>query len=191
MPQKSSPSPKSTDKPDAILVRHFPTPLNERNVSRGHLPIGIDKELAKELAPEVARILDEHGITRLISSDLPRAEQSAKVIAQYMENEPEMEHTEQLREPGDEPAKEPIGKTVEFGSSAREEAAFGKTLENPDWQGDQVRYEVNRLKAVLRDPNATAEERAIAQAQLENYLQQPAESTVGAKQVRPIKASER
>jgi hypothetical protein len=39
-----------------------------------------------------------------------------------------------------------------------------------DWQYEQLRSEIDRLKAVLRDPNITAEERAIAQSQLDNYL---------------------
>jgi hypothetical protein len=39
-----------------------------------------------------------------------------------------------------------------------------------DWHFEQVRSEINRLREVLRNPNLTDEERAIAQAQLENYL---------------------
>lgn len=82
------------------------------------------------------------------------------------------------------------GKPVEFGSVNRAAIAEGKTLDNPDWQFEQLRGEIDRLKGVLRDPAITAEERAIAKSQLENYESMLAESTVGAKQVRPIKASE-
>lgn len=39
-----------------------------------------------------------------------------------------------------------------------------------DWQYEQVRSEINRLREVLRNPNLNAEERAIAQSQLDNYL---------------------
>ena len=52
----------------------------------------------------------------------------------------------------------------------------GKTLGSPDWQQEEVRYELERLKNILLDPNATAEERAIAQAQLDNYLASGSES---------------
>lgn len=38
-----------------------------------------------------------------------------------------------------------------------------------DWQYEQLRSEIDRLNAVLCDPNITAEERAIAQSQLDNY----------------------
>lgn len=104
----------TTERPDAILVRHFATPLNEKGISRGHLPIGIDKELAKKLAPEVARVLDQYGITRLISSDLPRAEQSTKLIASLMAAKPELEHTEELEtwNPGDRVAGKPEKETI-------------------------------------------------------------------------------
>lgn len=46
-----------------------------------------------------------------------------------------------------------------------------KPLTNPDWQLEEVRYEINRLKDVLLDPNSTAEERSIAQSQLDDYQQ--------------------
>ena len=39
-----------------------------------------------------------------------------------------------------------------------------------DWHFEQVRSEINRLREVLRNPNLTDEERAIAQSQLDNYL---------------------
>jgi hypothetical protein len=39
-----------------------------------------------------------------------------------------------------------------------------------DWQYEQVRSEIERLRELLRKPDLTAEERAIAQSQLDNYL---------------------
>jgi broad specificity phosphatase PhoE len=72
--------------PDAILVRHFASPLNEKKISRGWLGVGIDKELAETLAPGVAETLKKYGVTKIISSDLPRATQSAKLIADQMDD---------------------------------------------------------------------------------------------------------
>ena len=46
-----------------------------------------------------------------------------------------------------------------------------RPLPDSDWQWEQVRYEINRLKSVLLDPNSTVEERLIAQSQLDNYQQ--------------------
>jgi hypothetical protein len=42
-----------------------------------------------------------------------------------------------------------------------------------DWQYEQVRSEIKRLREVLHNPNLTAEERAIAQSQLANHLARP------------------
>ena len=39
-----------------------------------------------------------------------------------------------------------------------------------DWQYEQVRSEIKRLREILHNPNLTAEERRIAQSQLDNYL---------------------
>lgn len=41
-----------------------------------------------------------------------------------------------------------------------------------DWQYEQVRSEIKRLREVLRNPNLTDEERTIAQSQLDNYITQ-------------------
>ena len=46
-----------------------------------------------------------------------------------------------------------------------------KPLGDSEWQREEVRYEINRLKGVLLDPNSTDEERAIARSQLEHYAQ--------------------
>jgi hypothetical protein len=42
-----------------------------------------------------------------------------------------------------------------------------------DWQSEQFRSEISRLREILQNPNLTAEERAIAQSQLANYLAGP------------------
>lgn len=89
--------PPSSRRPDAILARHFPTPLNERGISRAWLSTGIDQDLAKKLAPKVARTLEKYGVDTLLSSDLPRGEQSAKAIADQMDGNAPVEATRALR----------------------------------------------------------------------------------------------
>jgi len=37
------------------------------------------------------------------------------------------------------------------------------------WWKEEIRFEIERLKSVLRDPDATVEEKAIAQSQIANY----------------------
>jgi len=37
------------------------------------------------------------------------------------------------------------------------------------WWKEEIRFEIDRLKSVLRDPDATDEEKAIAQSQIANY----------------------
>jgi len=100
--------------PDLILVRHFPSPLNERKVSRGWLSVGIDKELAAKLAPHVAETLKKYGVDTLHSSDLPRGEQSAKLIAREMGEDVETESTPKLRtwNTGDKVAGKPEKETI-------------------------------------------------------------------------------
>ncbi len=78
-------------------MRHFASPLNEKKISRGWLGVGIDKELAETQAPGVAATLKAHGITKLVSSDLPRAEQSAKLIADHMDEGVDVSSTRRLR----------------------------------------------------------------------------------------------
>jgi hypothetical protein len=39
----------------------------------------------------------------------------------------------------------------------------------PEWNAGQADFEITRLKNILRNPQATAEEKAIAQSQLQNY----------------------
>jgi len=75
----------------------FPTPLNERHISRAWLSTGIDQEAAKKLAPKVATTLKKYGVDTLLSSDLPRGEQSAKLIASEMGGDVDVESTRALR----------------------------------------------------------------------------------------------
>ena len=37
------------------------------------------------------------------------------------------------------------------------------------WWKEEIRFEIERLKAILRDPAATDEEKSIAQSQIANY----------------------
>ena len=37
------------------------------------------------------------------------------------------------------------------------------------WWNEEIRFEIDRLKAILRDPAATDEEKSIAQSQIANY----------------------
>jgi broad specificity phosphatase PhoE len=88
-----------TDKlrrPDLIAIRHFASTLNERKISRGLMRVGIDKDAAKPLLPGIVKILKDHDIHSLISSDLPRAEQSMDLIAKAMPWEMETETTPEL-----------------------------------------------------------------------------------------------
>ena len=39
-----------------------------------------------------------------------------------------------------------------------------------DWEFEQVRSEIKLLRELLRNPSLSAEEHAIAQSQLDNYL---------------------
>lgn len=47
-----------------------------------------------------------------------------------------------------------------------------KAMDSPEWMAQQTDLEIRRLTDVLNNPRATAEERAIAQAQLNNYKSQ-------------------
>ena len=37
------------------------------------------------------------------------------------------------------------------------------------WWNDEIRFEIDRLKAILRNPTATDKEKCIAQSQIVNY----------------------
>jgi broad specificity phosphatase PhoE len=115
--QKSSQS--NQKRPDAILARHFPTPLNERGISRAWLSTGIDQEAAKKLVPKVAATLKKYDVDTLLASDLPRAEQSAKLIADEMGGDVPIEATRALRtwntgEMGGKKESETIPKRMKF-----------------------------------------------------------------------------
>lgn len=114
MTQSAQDKNSSSRRPDAILVRHFPSALNERSVSRGWLRVGIDKEEAKKLAPGVASTLERYGVDTLVSSDLPRARESAEMIAKEMDGDVEIESTPKLRtwNPGDEVAGKKESETI-------------------------------------------------------------------------------
>jgi broad specificity phosphatase PhoE len=88
---------RTPDRPDAILARHFSTALNEHGISRAWLSTGIDKGAAEKLVPGVAAALKKYGVDSLVSSDLPRAEQSMKLIAREMGGDVETESTPRLR----------------------------------------------------------------------------------------------
>jgi hypothetical protein len=56
--------------------------------------------------------------------------------------------------------------------------SFGDTLASQQikdgpgklaWWREEIRFEIDRLKSVLRDPDATDEEKAIAQSQIASY----------------------
>ena len=42
------------------------------------------------------------------------------------------------------------------------------------WNKEQVKFEIERLKCILRDPRLTDEEEAIAQSQIANYQEMTA-----------------
>ena len=73
------------DKHTLYMIRHVPTKLNEggsnHERSRGWGPYPPDPKMLKELAPKIADKLKDKNISRLVSSDLPRASISAKAIA--------------------------------------------------------------------------------------------------------------
>jgi hypothetical protein len=59
-------------------------------------------------------------------------------------------------------------------SYASDQLASQQIKEGPAkeaWIKEQVKFEIERLKGILRDPRLTAEERSIAQSQIANYRQ--------------------
>jgi broad specificity phosphatase PhoE len=63
------------------ILRHFPTALNEKGISRSWLRVPPDPEAVKKLLPGAAEAMKSQGVTSLESSDLPRASGSAKALA--------------------------------------------------------------------------------------------------------------
>lgn len=75
---------QKTSRPEVIVVRHFATPLNEQGISRGWKSTGIDRPAAEKKVASVAAALEAENVDELISSSLPRSEQSMDLIAEEM-----------------------------------------------------------------------------------------------------------
>lgn len=67
------------------IVRHVPSALNEKKVSRGWLRVPPDPEKLKEMLPGITEALKKQNVSSLESSDLPRASGTAKAIADELE----------------------------------------------------------------------------------------------------------
>ena len=62
-------------------------------------------------------------------------------------------------------------------SNASDKFASQQIKEGPAreaWNREQVKFEIERLKRILRDPRLTDEEEAIAQSQIANYQEMTA-----------------
>ena len=79
-----------------IIVRHGETVGNIKGIIQGHLPGKLSKK-GKVQAKKVARRLKNEKIDHIYSSDLKRAEDTAKEIAKYHKGVP-LELTKELRE---------------------------------------------------------------------------------------------
>lgn len=141
--------PDSSRRPDFIIIRHFATKLNERNISRGWMQTGIDQEAAKKLVPSVAATLNKYGIDHLISSDLPRAVESMELIAHEMGGDIKQESTPRLKtwKTGDKVAGKPEKETIPL----REKYIKNSEIAMPggeSWDGFIERYaeEVNDIR---------------------------------------------
>jgi broad specificity phosphatase PhoE len=68
------------------LIRHAPTRLNdpEHERSRGWGMFPPDPEKLKELVPQIAEVLQNESIRRLVASDLPRAAVTARELGKEM-----------------------------------------------------------------------------------------------------------
>lgn len=75
-----------------LIMRHFPTSLNagegKPERSRSWSQKGIVRETAEPLAEKAARIFERHGVTEIGGSDLPRAAESARLVAEKMKQKP-------------------------------------------------------------------------------------------------------
>jgi broad specificity phosphatase PhoE len=84
-----------------LIMRHFPTSLNagegRPEMSRSWSRKGIVRETAEPMAEKAARIFDRHGVTDIGGSDLPRAAQSAKLVAEKMKSRPVISSSSQAR----------------------------------------------------------------------------------------------
>lgn len=125
---------KKTRRPDAILARHFPTPLNERGISRAWLSTGIDQEVADRMAPRIAKTLEKYDVDALVSSDLPRGKQSAEAIAKHMKGDLPVESTRDLRtwntgDMGGKKESETIPKRIKFIKYPEEKPPGGESFQ--------------------------------------------------------------
>jgi broad specificity phosphatase PhoE len=64
-----------------LFVRHAPTPLNEAEVARGWSAVRIDPKRGVEIAQKAALELAKRRIQLVVSSDIQRALDTAKIIA--------------------------------------------------------------------------------------------------------------
>lgn len=134
-------------RPDAIIARHFPTPLNESHVSRAWLPVGIDKEVAEPLAKKVAAIFKQYGVDSIVSSDLPRAEQSMELIADTMGGDIDTKSSRDLRtwntgDMGGKKESETVPKRMKYIKYPEEKVPGGEPFQDFE---DRFRDELNEI----------------------------------------------
>jgi len=134
--------PTDSRRPNLIITRHFASKLNERGISRGWMEVGIDQEAAKKIVPGVAATLKKQGIRKLVSSTLPRAEESMKLIGREMGDDIETESTSRLKtwKTGDQVAGKPDKETIPL----RQKYIRNSEIEMPggeSWDNFMERYE--------------------------------------------------
>lgn len=66
-----------------ILIRHGQTTYNATGRMQGHLDTELS-ELGYAQAQAAARLLEDKGVTRIVASDLKRAAETARVIAEHI-----------------------------------------------------------------------------------------------------------
>jgi broad specificity phosphatase PhoE len=67
------------------IVRHVPTALNEKGISRSWLRVPPDPKKLEEMGPGIVKTLKALGVTSLESSDLPRASGTAEYLAKQLD----------------------------------------------------------------------------------------------------------
>ena len=84
-----------------LIMRHFPTEYNAGNgkpeLSRSWTRKGIERRTAEPLAKKAARIFDREGVTEIGGSDLPRAAESAHLVAGKMKSRPSVKLSSRAR----------------------------------------------------------------------------------------------
>lgn len=84
-----------------LIARHFPTEYNagegKPERSRSWTRKGIDRKAAEPMAEKAAKIFDSHNVVDIGGSDLPRAAQSARLIAEKMKQEPPVKLSAEAR----------------------------------------------------------------------------------------------